>query len=179
MGAITTGIMVAATVANGVYQSAQQRKQGRAARAQAEYEGSIYDLNAKVADAQAADAAQRGEVEAGRHQMEVDSLIGQQRAGIGAAGLDLSSGSAMAVQEEAAYLGELDRQAILNNARREALGYTTQAVNLRRQGQLVRLGGRNTQDAYNSAGTGTLITTGAQAAGTLYTKRHTLGWKGA
>lgn len=163
MGPLTTALLITGTVASGVYSANQQKKQAKAAQAQGEYEGQVFDLNAATADRLAEDAIARGEEAVDRHRTDVKRLIGSQRAALAASGVDINSGSAAAVQEDAAYLGELDAQTMLNNARREAFGYETQAANLRQQGQLARMGGRNTAAAYRQQATGTLLTTGLTA----------------
>lgn len=166
MAALSTTLLVGATVAAGGYQAYQQHQAGKSARRQGDYEADIFDLNAANADAMAKDAVARGAEAAGRFRTGVKGLIGAQRANLAAQGLDITSGSAAAVQEDASYLGELDAQQILMNARREALGYETQAANLRQQAELTRMGGRNQQRAANTAAVGTLLTTGVQATGT-------------
>lgn len=106
-------------------------KSGNAARAQG-------DFNAKIAEQRAADAVQRGEEDAQQFSAGVRSLIGTQRAGFAAQGIDVGTGSAVDVQADASYLGALDRQRIKVNAAREAWGYRVDAENLRRGGQIAQ-----------------------------------------
>ena len=163
--AALSSILLATTIATGAYSAYQQNQAGRAARRQGEYQGDIFDLNAADAERQAEDATARGREAESRHRVGVKQLIGSQRAGLAASGVDIGTGSARDVQEEAAYLGELDALTIRNNAKREALGYRTQAANLRAEGMMARRAGRNQQKAANQAAVGTLLTTGVQAYG--------------
>lgn len=165
MAALSTTLLVGATVAAGGYQAYQQHQAGKAARRQGDYEGQILDLNAANADALAKDAVARGTEDERRFRTGVKGLIGSQRAALAASGVDIGDGSALDVQADAAYLGELDAQQIRMNARREALGYETQGANLRQQAELARRGGRNQQQAANQAAVGTLLTTGVSAYG--------------
>lgn len=166
MGALTTALLTTATVANGVYNAAQQRRAGDQAQRAANFEAGIFDLNAREADLQAEDAIRRGAESEKQFRYGTKQLIGAQRASLGAQGIALDEGSASDVQAEAAYLGELDALTIRNNARREALGYRQQADNLRRSATLTRMGGQNARGAAYGASTGTLLTTGVQAYGT-------------
>lgn len=102
---------------------------GAAAKAQA-------DFNARIAEMQAADALARGAEEEGRFRQGVESLIGSQRAGFAGQNVDVGYGSPVDVQADAAFLGELDALTIRSNARREAWGYEVQAENFRRGGDV-------------------------------------------
>lgn len=108
----------------------------------------IGDYNAAVADAQAADALVRGQQDEEKFRQGVKTLIGSQRAGFAGQGVDVGVGSAVDVQADAAFLGELDALTIRTNAAREAWGYTVQA-------QDARLGGQQAQSAsrYGAAST--------------------------
>jgi hypothetical protein len=100
----------------------------------------VNDFNAKVADAQAADALVRGQQDEARFRAGVRVLIGSQRAGFAGQNVDVTQGSPVHVQADAAFLGELDAQTIKNNAAREAWGYKIEAQNY-------RMGGDNAQSA--------------------------------
>ncbi|HSN92226.1 MAG TPA: hypothetical protein VLS93_13430 [Anaeromyxobacteraceae bacterium] len=87
--------------------------------------------NARLAEAAAADAQQRGEQEAAKARMSGDMLAGQQMAAYGHAGVDVGSGSAARTISQTAMLVELDAQIIRNNAARQAWGYRMQGRNFR------------------------------------------------
>jgi hypothetical protein len=113
----------------------------------------IGDFNAKVADAQAADALVRGQEDEQRFRAGVRTLIGSQRAGFAGQNVDVTQGSPVHVQADAAFLGELDAQTIKNNAAREAWGYSVQAEN-------ARMGGSNAQTASQFGAASTAIGAG-------------------
>jgi hypothetical protein len=148
------------------------QKQAKAIKNQAAYESQVYGINAELAEAQAVDAVARGAEAAGRHRARTRQVIGSQRAGLAAQGVDIGDGSAADVQADAATLGELDALTIENNAKREAWGYKVQASEYRNQSKLVRRGGRAMASAARMQGYSTLLTGGAQIADTW--DRHIL-----
>jgi molybdopterin biosynthesis enzyme len=92
-------------------------------------------MNAMIAEYQADDAISRGKFNEKRQRQATEKVIGSQRAGFAAQGVDVNSGSALNTQADAAYLGELDALTIRQNAAKEAWGYKVQAVSSRRQGK--------------------------------------------
>ncbi|MCR4296522.1 MAG: hypothetical protein NUW21_13385 [Elusimicrobia bacterium] len=122
--------------------------------------------NARMARLAARDALQRGALESGQARMEGTKVIGQQKAAIGASGIDASSGSAVALMADTRVQSELDAVTIANNAAREAWGFRTQARQLDSQA-------KKTREASKWAVAGSLIGTAASGAGTAYS-----GFKG-
>jgi hypothetical protein len=118
-------------------------------------ESDVANYNASVADMQATDALERGEVNAAIRGRTTKKIIGASRAGMAAQNVDISSGSAADVQGDAAYLGALDVATIKNNAAREAWGYRVQAVDYRNRGRIAL------QTGQMRAGR-TLLTAGSQ-----------------
>jgi hypothetical protein len=100
----------------------------------------IGEFNARVAETQAADALARGAEDEHTFRAQVRGVIGSQRAGFSGQNVDVGGGSALDVQADAAFLGELDALTIRNNAAREAWGYRQEAEN-------ARLGGSQAQSA--------------------------------
>lgn len=153
-----------------------------------------FDWNAAIADLQAADVLERGKEEESRFRAGVRGLIGTQRAGFAGQGVDVSFGSAVDVQADAAHLGELDAQALRSNAQREAWGFKVQAEDLRRGGGIARkeaaaareagkaaaAGGRVNQSIANTQASAIRWNAGATVLGTgasLVQSRY--GWKAA
>ncbi|MCO7513713.1 hypothetical protein NJF44_01335 [Pseudomonas guariconensis] len=130
---------------------AQQAQQQGAATAEANLQ------NAAFADAAASDAIKRGEFEADQSRIDTRAMIGAQRAGFAANGIDVNSGSAADVQDDTAALGEQDALTIKNNAAREAWGYRTQA-------QQNRMAASNARRSGQAGMFGSLLTAGAQGA---------------
>ena len=95
----------------------------------------MFYRNAGFADWQATDALERGAINEKRQRQTTEQVIGQQRTSLASQHVDVNKGSALDVQADAAYLGELDALTIRNNAAKEAYGYSVQAEDLRQRGQ--------------------------------------------
>lgn len=121
--------------------------QSRAYLSQGKYVGAISDVNAKLADLQAADAIRRGKNEAalvGERGLQVQQ---QQRTQLAAGGVDVNSGNAAAIQEGTGAMSYLDQLRVTNNAALEAIGYKMEAINLTGQGRMARISGRANSNA--------------------------------
>jgi hypothetical protein len=145
-----------------------QERAGEIAGQAADAQAAQFEYNAEVADLQAQDALDRGADEESRFRSSVRGLIGSQRAAAAGNNVDVHVGSAVDVQADAAYLGELDAQQIKANAQRAAWGYREQAADLRmgaevarRGGNAARLTGQVNASTTRSATKADLIGTGA------------------
>lgn len=114
------------------------KEQGAAQKAASESQAQLADYNAAVADLQSQDAIQRGTEAESFFRSEVRGAIGAQRAGIAAGNVDVAFGSAVDVQADAAFLGELDALQIRNNAQREAWGFQVSATDYRKRAEIAR-----------------------------------------
>lgn len=111
-----------------------KHKAGKAARKMADLQadalllqhGGDGGFGAALGEIQAKDAIARGAQEESKFRQGVRGLIGSQRAGFAAGNIDVSYGSAVDVQAESAFMGELDALTIRTNAAREAWGYRVQ-----------------------------------------------------
>lgn len=130
--------------------------QADALRAQGDYQRTVSDANAAMAEENATDAVRRGEQDAHLLRREGDRVVGAQRAGYAAQGVDVNSGSASQVQAETKMLSAMDQLTARNNAWREAYGYKVEAANSTRAGQFA-------QRAANNAADNTLLTGGLNA----------------
>jgi hypothetical protein len=113
---IGVGLLGAGTSAVGSEKAAKKAKQ-------------IAGFNASVATAQAEDALQRGREAEDQLHTGVKKLMGAQRAGFAAQGVELDSGSALEIQQDTGAQAALDTQRIKLNAAREAWGFKQQATN--------------------------------------------------
>jgi hypothetical protein len=126
-----------------------------------DYKRHVYDMNTELAKMQAADAMKRGARLEEESHRKTKSLIGSQRAAMAAQGIDISVGSAVDVQADAAARGAADELAIRNNAYREAFGYKMQAFGLAGQASMMGITSRAAENA-------TMATGGANfASGTM------------
>jgi hypothetical protein len=116
---------------------------GQAEKDAAKASASAMKRNARIAEMAASDALQRGEQEAGRVQMAGEAVEGQQRAGYGAMGVDVNSGSAARTQADTAALTAMDMETVRNNAQREAWGLEVQATNMLSDASAVSKAGAN------------------------------------
>ena len=140
-----------ASAAYGVYNQVKaggaERDAGNAEQAAANDRARLINWNAKVADLQAQDAITRGQEEEQRIRMGLRQIIGSQRASRAASNVDISVGSAVDIQADAARLAELDVLTTRNNAAREAWGYNVEAQDLRMQAEITRREGANAAKA--------------------------------
>ena len=155
--AVMTAIGIGLAAFSAYQQYKGSKKQEKAAKAAgkaeqkiAESQGLVLDYNANVADLQAQDAIERGAEAESRFRAQIRGTIGAQRAGMAANNIDVSFGSAVDVQGDAAFLGELDALTIRTNAAREAWGFKVQATNYRKQAEIARQGGQNAVVAANA-----------------------------
>lgn len=156
MAALTTGLALLSG-ASALYQHKKGREAAKGAERMAEFEASLLD-------SQADDAIARGAEEEAKFRAGVKKLKGSQRVALASQGIDINTGSALAVQEETEVLSELDALTIRNNARREAWGFKT-------QGQLTRAAGFGQAQSIRNQATSTLLTGVAGAASTYLGSR--------
>lgn len=166
--AVMTALAIG-SLALGAFSTVKQvrdtKKAGKLANEAAQEEAKIIDYNASIADQQAADALTRGQEAEQRARARTRSVIGSQRAGFAAQGVDVGTGSAADVQADAAFLGELDALTEQTNAAREAWGYKVQATDLRNRANVTRKTGVNQERAAGAAALGTAIGGAANVIG--------------
>lgn len=151
-----TTIIAGATLALGAMSAYNQYQQGK-------YESSVAKQNAQVAEAQADDAINRGNIDADRRRSQMRQQLGTQAATMAASGGDLSSGSSLDIFGDTAQFGQLDALTTVNNAQREAYGYQVQADNYKNQSKSARLQGN--AGAMTTLLTSSLNSYGAYQAG--------------
>lgn len=166
MAALTAGL-VALTAAQTINGFVSQRRAATGVEREAAYQGSLLEQNATVAEQQAADSIARGAQDTYQHRAGVRKLIGAQRAAIAGSGVDISTGSAVDVQMEAARLGAIDEMTIRNNAAREAWGYKVEAANYRNQAVLGKYAAKNAAQGLRNEAWGTLLSGAANIAGMM------------
>jgi hypothetical protein len=93
---------------------------GQSAKGTAEY-------NEEMAKRSADDALQRGASEAAEKRDRARRIISAQNAAGAANGIELNSGTQLKLNEEAAGFGELDALRTINNAQRQASGFSAES----------------------------------------------------
>lgn len=132
---------------------------------QADHAEDVARVNADRDRYAAEDALVRGRIAEDQHRQKVRQMIGRQKAGLAANGIDATTGTGGQILADTAAAGEYDALVVRNNAMREAFGLNTRASDTTMQGSWQKAAG------YNNA-TSTLITAGSKAyAG--YTKMPT------
>jgi len=159
MGVATAALIIAGvgTVVNayGQYKAGKAAKKaakeaaketeraGKAQKEAAESVASLSDYNAGVAQVQAQDAIERGAEAESRFRTQIRGVIGTQRANQAAGNIDVNYGSAVDVQADAAFLGEMDALQIRTNAARESWGYKVESHNYAMTASIQRKEGAN------------------------------------
>ncbi len=120
-------IAVAFIVVAGAVEADTQKKAGKA-------NAQIAENNARLADESAKDVAVQGARESQQSAWRSRAIVGAQRAGIAASGLDSELGTPFDLQTDAALFGGADQSAISMNAARKAWGFQSEALNYRNSG---------------------------------------------
>lgn len=115
--------------------------QSKAAKQQAEYNSVIASNNAKMAEYQAVDAAQRGEQEAMAVRRKGAALKADQRTTMAARGLSLDAGTAQSLLDQTDYFNESDIATVRTNAGKESFAKRSQARNFQIESQMYKAAG--------------------------------------
>ncbi|MDW5511744.1 hypothetical protein [Serratia proteamaculans] len=126
----TTIVAVGALVVGAISAYGQQQ-QGKNAK-------KVANANADAQEIAAKDAINTGNAQADQQRQQTRQLQGQQAAAFGAAGTDMTSGSALDIFGNTAQGGQLDSLTTINNAERQGAGLNFQAGVSRAQGQMDR-----------------------------------------
>jgi hypothetical protein len=137
---------------------------GEAQNAAAQYQAQVAQINAGVAKQNASMEMAAGETAANNSQMKTRAAVGATKAGQGASGVDVNSGSFVQARAGEAELGMLDALTTRANAARGAYGYEVQATSDQAQAQLDIMQGQQAQEAGEISGIGSLISGASGAA---------------
>lgn len=96
---------------------------------QANYSAQVAKNNATTAQYQADDARRRAELDAEAIQRRTSGMVGQQRAGYAAKGLDISDGTPGDVIDQTNFFGNIDAGTARYNGKVDAWGKTVQSQN--------------------------------------------------
>lgn len=140
-------VMAAATLSGAYADSVSLGLQADAEKKQAEINNKIMNLKAKQ-------AAENGEVGAAKLKAQANKMQGSQRAALAASGVVVDYGTAADIQDETSLFSSIDAEKIKNNAMLEALGYKMQGANILMQGEFNSMALNN--KAQNSLLTGAI-----------------------
>jgi len=154
--------MVAASTAVTAFGQVQA---GRAAQASANYNAEVQRNNAIIARNQAGQEEERARLDITRRQREQAQIQGRQRALAGASGVEIASGSPLAVLVGTAEQGALDVAIIRSNADQRIQDLRFQGANLDAQSVLTRSDGRSARSQSLLQAGGTLLSGASRASG--------------
>lgn len=142
-------------------------QQGEAASAADKYNGQIAMANSQIANRNAVQASEAGEIQAANSGMKTRANAGSIKANQGASGVDVNKGSPVDVRTSQDQLGKLDALTIRSNAAKQAYGYETQSFSDTAQGTLDATAAKNDEMAGEFNAATTLLGKGSDA-GTKY-----------
>lgn len=142
--AVAPMAMMAGSTAMGV---AGAISQGNAQKRMAEYESQVARNNAEIASRNEVKAYKAGAMEAQQQRTKMATLLGSQRAGYGASGVDVNTGSAREVQKSSQSLGYQDLLTIRENTRAKANAFRQQGTDYLNRANMALMGGANAQMA--------------------------------
>lgn len=155
---IALAVISTAAAAYGQYQ------QGEAASKSARYNAKMEDYNATLADQQAADAKERGNIVGNQIQNDTAKTLAEGNASFAAGNVDLTSGSVKYWQLDTAAGSARDVATAHANAAQEAAGFMAQGWNARASSRLTRAQGRQARTAGAINAGSSLLAGAAQTA---------------
>jgi hypothetical protein len=121
--------------------------------------------NATMAEYGAQDAERRGEEEAQRINRQRSQMVGAQRAGFSARGIDIGAGTAADILDQTDFFGQTDALAARNNAAKEAWGLRAQKSSFQATADNARPGQAGAMSLLGSAGSVATSWYGMQGGG--------------
>lgn len=157
--AFAAPLALAAGVIGGGISAAGQLEAGQAAANAATYRAQVAKNNADIALQNAAYAEKAGVAKATVQSLRGAQVAGKIKAGQGASGVDVNSGSSVAVQAGQREASKLDTETVLNNAQLEAYGYRTRATSEEAQAGLEELTAKQAPIGAEIGAAGSLLST--------------------
>ena len=148
-----TTIMAVVAVVSAAYSADQSIKQGKFQKGTAEY-------NARVSENEAEETRNAGVEAENIQRRKTAELLSKQRAQLGASNIDLTSGSALQLQQDTETLGEADALRIRSNFENRADSLDTSATLTRRTGEFAESAGRGAAVGSLLQGASTALSTG-------------------
>lgn len=147
---------LALTAVSTGYTMQQQREQGK-------YQKGVADYNARVSENEAQETINAGTERENIHRRKTAELLSKQRAQLGAANVDLSSGSALQLQQDTVTLGEADALRIRSNFDKRSDALNTRATLTRSDGEFAESAGKSAAVGTLLSGASKMIDTGVSA----------------
>jgi hypothetical protein len=159
---------IAATVLSTAVSVYGQVQQGKAAKAQGQYQAAVARNNQIIAERQAADSRARGKAAEAQQALKTRQLMGRQQAVLASNGVLVGQDTALDLTADTAAIGKFDALNIRSNAEREALGYEAQGVNFGAEAGLAEMRGQAGSRAATTAAFGTVLSSAGSVADKWY-----------
>lgn len=159
VGSAVAGLAGGGVSAVGQYNAGQAQSQNAA------YQAQVASNNAKIALQNEGMDVASGEVQAGNQGLKTRAMVGATKAQQGASGVDVNSGSSVAVRSGESELGMLDALTIRSNASKK--GYADEVAATGNTAEAGLLSSESTQAANAApvAATGSLLSSASSVAG--------------
>lgn len=141
-----------------------QQQQAKAQQQAANYNAQVAQNNALIAEKNVRQAQLEGAKQEEAQRIKTQNVLGQQQAGFGASGVDLSSGSAFDARSTTEYFGQSDLFTIRQNTLAQENKLHQQATDFTNQAQMSIAEGKNARRAANIQSVGTALGTLTQMA---------------
>lgn len=167
-------VIVSAVAAAGT--AAYSAESSAAAQSQADaYNAQVASNNAAIANQNATASLAAGATQQEEQAVQTRAQVGGELSAQSASGLEVDSGTNVAVRSSAAELGQMSNMNIQYNAARQALGYQADASNEAAQSQLDTMQGEQASTA-GLFGVGSSVLGGVSSAGGDYGTYNRTGW---
>jgi hypothetical protein len=130
---------------------------GQASAAEANYQAGVAKMNQDIATQNANYATYAGEVQAQQQGIKTSQMIATTKAEQGAGGLDVSSGSNVAVRTSEYNVGQEDIALVRSDAAKRAYGYEVEGVQYGAQATLDQYAAAQSKIAGTTAAIGSLL----------------------
>ena len=164
MGLAGTAISAAGGIMGGIMGAQGAEQQGQATSTADLYQAQVAQNNAAIAQRNASDEMMAGNTASMNSGLQTRAKIGTMKAGQGANGVDVNTGSAAAVRAGADQTGYLDALTIRDNSAKKAYGYEVQGTSDTAQAGLDTMGASNARAAAQISADTSLIS-GATSVG--------------
>ncbi|UOF77178.1 coil containing protein [Caudoviricetes sp.] len=158
--------MLALTAISGAMTIAGQQQQARAVQKANEYNAQIARNNAIKAEENVRKTQLEGMKQEEAQRIKTANLLGEQKAGFGASGVMLNSGSALDVQASTAYMGQEDLLSIRTNNQAQQDRLRQQGADFTNQSNLLITEGKNARVSANYQSLATGFSTASSMLGT-------------
>jgi len=160
-----------------VFSAVGAMQQAQAQQDQANYNAAVASNNAKLAEYQAQDAQQRGDIETQKVSREAAQLKGAQRATLAARGLSLGEGTPLSLLEQTDYFGAVDVATSRTNTGKAVWERRVQAQQFESEAAQQRSVAGNINPLFSGVAAG--ASTFVAAGGTVSPKWYSFGSKPA